>query len=51
MNNAPQTGARYVLTFYHHPGCDRGGKAFGVLPPQQGDPDLPDVQSYSWAKY
>ena len=51
LNNSPQTGARYVLTFYHHPGCERGGKAFGVLPPQQGDPDLPDVQSYTWTKY
>ena len=22
-----------------------------LRPPQQGDPDLPDVQSYTWTKY
>jgi hypothetical protein len=52
VNNTPATGhTRYVFRLYHHPGCESGGKAFGVLPPQQGDPDLPDVQSYAWTKF
>ena len=52
VNNTPATGhTRYIFLLYHHPGCEKGGKAFGVLPPEQGDPDLPDVQSYAWEKY
>jgi hypothetical protein len=35
----------------HAAGCEKGGKAFGVLGPQQSDPDLPGVQSYSWARF
>jgi hypothetical protein len=52
VNDAPAEGrARYVFALYHHPGCEKGGKEFGILPPGQADPDLPDVQSYTWRKY
>jgi hypothetical protein len=52
VNNEPAQGkARSVFVFYHHAGCEKGGKAFGVLGPQSGDPDLPNVQSYAWTKY
>jgi hypothetical protein len=51
VNNGPASGkARYVFFFYHHAGCEKGGKAFGLLPPGQSDPDLPGVQSYAWTK-
>jgi Peptidase inhibitor family I36 len=49
VNNGPPSGkGRYVFLFYKHPGCEKGGKAFGILPPGQSDPDLPGVQSYAW---
>jgi hypothetical protein len=52
VNNTPGTSkTRYAFSFYSHPGCEKGGKAFGVLGPGQTDPDLPGVQSYSWTKY
>ena len=49
VNNGPPRGkGRYVFVFYKHPGCEKGGKAFGILPPGQSDPDLPGVESYAW---
>jgi hypothetical protein len=52
VNNAPDDGnGPYVFSFYHHTRCEKGGKAFGVLGPQQWDPDLPNVQSYTWTRY
>jgi hypothetical protein len=49
VNNGPPNGkGRYFFVFYQHPGCDKGGKAFGILPPGQSDPDLPGVRSYAW---
>lgn len=48
-NNTPAAAkGRHVFLFYHHPGCEKGGKSFGVLPPEGSDPALPDVQSYVW---
>jgi hypothetical protein len=44
-------GAHYSFSFYHHAGCEKGGKFFGVLGPGQDDPDLPGVQSYAWKRY
>jgi hypothetical protein len=49
VNNGPPRGrGRYVFVFYKHPGCETGGKAFGILPPGQSDPDLPGVESFAW---
>jgi len=51
-NNGPASGAdRYVFAFYHHPGCEKGGKPFGFLGPGASDPDLQSVQSYAWDRY
>ena len=51
MNHGPAgRGAQYSFSFYHHVGCENGGKFFGVLAPGQDDPDLPDVQSYAWKR-
>jgi hypothetical protein len=39
-----------MFVFYHHPGCEKGGTSFGILGPDQADPDLPDLQSYAWTR-
>ncbi len=49
VNNGPPKGkGRYAFYFYKHPGCEKGGKAAGILAPGNSDPDLPGVQSYVW---
>jgi hypothetical protein len=52
VNNSPGSAkGRYVFLFFDHPGCENGGKAFGVLGAEQAEPALPNVQSYTWQRY